>query len=691
MIVPSVTGAVRLGKIFDEISYVEEVELTRSMLGKPTLKVLSGSILYFYGLDREPRQIAHLDVTTPTLRLNDVTLKSENSELSLSAGGRTFRGGGFVKIVGTQIYFAICRKSKCLAGIFDAVDGVAKLYEVGPVGRIPDDLRRPDVSTGLSGFSIYNGSSTLAISVNGIELIPGLFRFIASCPTGDYLADKEGFLVRVRRGILDVVGRMDDIVSAACLSDGIIVADREGLKTVRYGAYTTVFRESAKEISSFRDVVSIVNRSGLVRILCDKNSFTLDSPLLKSCVSTAVGVACLSDDSVTFLDPMTPVEVEVRVGDRCVTQEPVGLIVRPWFEGCRLSIAPRFIALWDQSVDGETFRAKMYPKILGWEGNVKAVVECPTYRKVAEEYVRFGKLELERVVEKSVVIARSGRLLDSPDHNCAGKTSLRLFSQFPLSVPIEARVVGVSKARTVLSSDTVAPGLNEISVRFTGICSEEREVLVKLVTTTESFEPEEVATVYIDPREFRAIEWSHHGDIEIFETKFKSVIKAPGSSLKLYCLNGNVFEGQEFLVVENCEEPALLDLTKIVNTEGYSFELKSSKVLRETVQMCHNDVYGDRVTSGGFYSECGKHGIYLDEGFSAKIEHENGYRLAVYLGGSKVFEQRFEPIYLVTGLSIKLGASRVGMSWREVARLALETAVVVGHHMEGVARGPLSL
>lgn len=691
MMVPSVTGVVRLDRVLDGLGRVDEVELARSMLGKPALRVLSGGILYFYALDGEPRLIAHLDAANPVLRLNDFTVRSENSELSLSTGGRTFRGDGLIRMVGTHTYITVCRRNRCLAGIFDIVDGVAKLYEVRLPGPISGELRRLDVSTGLSGFSIHDRSSTLAVSVNGVELIPGFFRFIASCPAGDYLVDREGFLVRVRNGILDVVGRMGEIFSAACLSDGIVVADTGGLKTVRYGAYTTVSREAAKEISSFRDVISVVSRTGVVRILCDKNSYTLDSPLLKSCVTTAAGVACLTDDSVIFLDPATPVEVELGVKDGSTTREPVELMVRPWFDGCRLSIAPKFIAVWDQGVDGGTLRAKIYPRILGWEGRVRVVVECPTYRRVAEEYVRFGKLELERVVEKSVVIAKSGRLLDSADHNCVGKTSLRLLSGFPLPIPVGARVVGVDEARVTLDSRAVAPGSNEISVEFTGICSEERGITVKLETASEFLEPEEVATVYIDPREFRAIGWGHHDKVEILEAGLRSVIKAPGSSLRLYCLNGSVLEGRDFLTVENCEEPALLELAKIVDVGGRLYELRSSRVLRESVRMCHSGACGDVAASGGFYSECGKFEVRLDERLSARIEHEDGYRLSVYLGGAKAFERKFEPIYLVTGLSVRLGASRVWIGWRDVVRLALWTAVMVGRHMGDATLGTRGL
>lgn len=690
MIVPSVVNAIRLNKVFDELGYIDSVELSRSTLGKPILKVLSGSNLYFYVLDKEPLRVMSLDASTSTLRLNDVIVKRENSELILSAGGRVFRGKGFIKVSGTQVYFTIYRKTKCLAGLFDIVDGMIRLYEADSVRLDPADSRSLSVSPGFGGFSVSNKSLTLLVSVKGVEIVPGFFKFIASCPTGDYIVDREGFLVRVRKGVLDVLGRVSEVASAACLSDGVAIADKDGLKIVRYGAYTTVLKEAVREMTSFGDVISLINRNGLIKILNNKNSFTLDSPLLKSCVSAASGVVCLTEDLAIFLDPAVPIEVEVKIRGENSGRGPVELVVKPWFEGCRFSITPKFIALWEQKIDSSTLYAKMYSKIIGWEGYVRIAVECPTYCRSIEEYVKFSKLELEEIVEKSLTIAKSGRLLGSADHNCVGRITLRVTNYLPLPVPIEVRVPGVSGANVALSNNTINPGFNEISARFSGRCSEKEGVLFELTINPEFFEPREITTIYIDPREYRDIEWNR-GGVEVFEAESKSVIKAPGCFLRLYCSNGSIFEGRDHLLIENCEEPAILDLTKVVDTGDGLFELKSSRLFRDSIRKCLSGVCRGKAVSGGFYAECEKYEASLDEKLYAKIEYEDGYKLAVYLGSNKVFEQKLEPTYLLTGLSVGLGSSKIGIDWRDLVWLVLKTALSVSRHVEGVLHGSRNL
>jgi len=691
VIVPSVTGVIRLNKVFDELSDVNEVELTRSTLGKPVLKILSGNNYYLYVLSREPIRAASLDVSASELKLRDIVIKRENSELVLSAGGRVFRGSGFIRTLGTMIYLVACKRSKCLTGILDVVDGVTRIYGIDSVRLDPREIRSLGINAGFGGFSVSNKSLTLSVSINGIELIPGFFRFIVSCPTGDYLIDRDGFLVRVRNGVLDVLGKVSEVVSAACVSDGIVLADREGLKVVKYGAYTTVLKEAVKEVSSFKDVVSIVNRAGLVKILNDRVSFALDSPLLRSCVSTTSGVACLTEDLVTFLDPLAPAEVEVKVRNEGSGEGLAELVVKPWFDGCRFSVSPRFTAVWEQSVVAGVLRALIYPKTLGWEGYLKVTVECPTYYRAVEEYVKFGKLELDNVVSKSLAIAKSGKLLSNVNHNCLGRINLKITSRVPIPVPIKAEVSGVSESSVVLSSNTIKPGLNDVSIKFSGKCSEKNEVLVKLVVNSELFDPEEIATVYLDPREFKDVERDYSERIEVFETKSKSVIKAPGHSLKLLCLNRNVFEGYDYLLVENCEEPALLELTKVIRVDDESFELNSSKVFRDSIRKCFYGAYSDRAASGGFYADCIKYEVATSKRLYVKIEHEGDYVLAIYLDGRKVFEQKLEPIYLVTGFSVSLGTSRVALDWRDVVWLALKAALSVGYHVGETAYGARDL
>ncbi|MEM1681254.1 MAG: hypothetical protein QXM78_00420 [Sulfolobales archaeon] len=687
MMIPSVTSVIRLDKIFDELSSVNGVELTRSTLGKPVLKIQSGDNYYFYVLDREPHRVVSLGVSTSELKLRDIVVKSENSELVISAGGRVFRGSGFIRTLGTTVYLIACKRSKCLAGILDVVDGVTRLYEIDSVRLDLREIRNLGISTGFGGFSVGNKSLTLSVSVNGIELIPGFFKFVVSCPTGDYLVDRDGFLVRVRNGVLDVLGKVSNIVSAACVNDGIVLADLEGLKVVKYGAYTTVLKEAIKEVSSFSDVISVVNRAGLIKILNGRSSFVLDSPLLRSCVSTSIGVACLAEDLVAFLDPLVPTEVEVEVYDGGGREGLIELFVKPWLDGCRFSILPRIAALWEQKVVAGVLRALIYPRTLGWEGYVKVKVECPTYYRVVEEYVKFGKLELTDVVSKSLAIAKSGKLLSNVNHNCLGQVTLRIASRVPIPVPIKVEVVGVGDSNVILNNNTINPGLNEVSIKFSGKCLEKNEVLVKLIADSEFFDPEEIATIYLDPREFKHVEKDYEEKIEVFETRSKSVIKAPSHYLKLFCMNGNTFEGYDYLLVENCEEPALLELTRVMKVDDESFELSSSKVFRDSIRKCLHEAYLNRAVSGGFYADCIKYDVAMSEKLHVKIEHEGDYLLVIYLEGKKIFEQKLEPIYLVTGFSVSIGASKVGLDWRDVVWLTLKAGLSVGCHMREVVYG----
>ncbi|MEM4866221.1 MAG: hypothetical protein QXZ60_00930 [Sulfolobales archaeon] len=687
MIVPSVISVIRLDKIFDELGGVDGVELTRSILGKPVIKILSGNNSYFYVLDREPLRVASLDVSTSELKLRGIVIKSENSELVIGAGGKAFRGSGFIRTLGTIVDLIVCKRSKCLVGILDVVDGITKLYEIDSVRLDPREIRSLCVSTGFGGFSVSNKSLTLSVSINGIELIPGFFKFVVSCPTGDYLVDRDGFLVRVRNGILDVIGKVSDTVSAACVSDGIVLADREGLKVVKYGAYTTVLKESVKEVSSFGDIISVVNRAGLIKILSSRSSFTLDSPLLRSCVSTSAGIACLTEDLIVFLDPFVPVDVDVKVYERSDGEGPIELVVKPWFDGCRFSISPRFVAILGQKVVAGVLRALICPRTLGWEGYIRVRVECPTYYRVVEEYIRFGKPELTDVVSKSLTIAKSGKLLSNVNHNCLGRVTLRVSSRVPVPIPIKVEVAGVGESNVVLSSSTINPGLNEISIKFTGKCLEKNEVLVKLIAGSEFFDPEEIAAIYLDPREFKHVEKDYKEKIEVLEAMSKSVIKAPSHFLRLYCMNGNTFEGNDYILVENCEEPALLELVKIVKVDDESFELNSSKVFRDAIQKCLREVYLDRAVSGGFYADCTKYDVAISEKLHVKIEHEGDYLFAIYIKGKKILERKLEPVHLVTGFSVSFGASRVGLNWRDLVLLALKTGLTVGYRVKEVVYG----
>ena len=683
MIVPLVTRVVELGGVLGGLGSVDSVELVRSARGRPALKVSRGGSTHLYSLEGEPALIASASSPPSTLRVGGVRIEVAGSEVVVATGGREFRGSGVLREDGTLVYFIACRRSRCRAGVLDLVDGLARLYDVDADGLRPAELRGSSVSLGAEGFSVASRSLTVSVSLNGVELLPGFFRFAASCPSGDYLVDREGLLVRVRRGLIDVLGRVYEPASAACLSDGVVVADREGLKVVRYGAYTTVIREAVRELSSFRDVVSVVSRAGLVRILSSRDFYTLDSPSLKSCKSTERGVACLTESAVVFLDPGA--RAEVAVGVASGGEEGVAEVsVRPWFEGCRLSVAPRLVGLLEQVVEGGALRARLYPRILGWEGYVRVTVECPTYHRSVEEYVRFGGLELRGVAERHFTVVESGRVWGSGDSNCAGRATLAILSRFPVPIPLEARAVGLEGASVELSKDAVTPGLNEVSVRLIGKCSGDGGILISLRTGPGLLEPNDIATVYFDPAEFEVVRWDPREEVEISEAEQGSVVRAPGSHLRLYCSNGRVFEGRDGISVEGCEEPALLEVTRVVEESGEVFELSSSRVLRDAVRKCLSGTGSGRAFTGGFYADCGKYEAALGEAPRLKVEHGDGYGISVYLGGAKVLEQRLDPVYLLTGLSVALGPGRVEVDWRKVLELALRTALSVGRYVEGL-------
>ncbi len=684
MMVPLVTRIVKLDEVLGKLGPVDGVELLRSAQGRPALRVVSDGSARFYSLDEEPLLVATIGSPPSVLSVGGVRVEGSGHEVSLTAGGRVFRGSGLVGESGTLAYFIVCRRSRCRAGVVDLVDGLVRLYDVD--GLRPADLRGFAVSAGAEGFSVANRSLTISVSTSGVELLPGFFRFIASCPTGDYLVDREGFLVRVRRGIIDVLGRVVEPVSAACLSDGVVVADREGLKVVRYGAYTTVLKEAVRELSSFRDVVSAVSRAGVVRILSGKDSYVLDSPLLRSCKSTRRGVACLTEDSIVFLDPEVRIEVEVDVAGGN-EGEPVELRVKPWFESCRLSIAPKLIGILDRVVDDGALRARIYPRILGWEGYVRVTVECPTYCRSVDEYVKFGSLELGEVLEKYVAVVKSGRILGSVDHNCLGRTTFRVLSGFPLPVPLRVTATGLEGASVTLSRDVVVPGLNEVSVRLTGKCSGDGGVFVKLTSGPGVVEPEEIATIYIDPGEFRVIEWRPDEEVSISSEGPGSVVRAPDSYLRLYCSNGRTFEGRDSIAVEDCEEPALLDVAKVLSEGGEAFELRAGRVLRDAVRRCLSGSGSARVVAGGFYADCGKYEVTAGEDLRLRMEYESGYRVSVYLGNARARELRLNPLYLLTGFSVGLGPGRVEVDWRSVFRLALWTALSIGRYVEELVHG----
>ncbi|MCX8184595.1 MAG: hypothetical protein RMI56_06970 [Sulfolobales archaeon] len=683
MKVPLVTRVVRLSEVLRELGAVEKVELAGSTSGKPVLKISSGNSIYIYTLTEEPRRVVSFSTSSKALKIGDISIERENREVMLSFGGRVFRGIGFIDIYGTSIYVAACSRSKCVTGVLDLVDGLTKLYSLDMPELRLLDLRSTSISIGYGGFSISSKSVTISASVSSVEVLPGFFRYIASCASGDYLIDRDSFLVRVRKNSLDILGRVNEVISAACVSDGIAIADREGLKIVRYGAYTNVMREAIREVSSHRDIISIVSKSGLVKVLSRKNAYTLDSPALKSCKLTTEGLACLTEDSVIFLDPETLIDVvaEVHIDSESGLVE---LVAQPWFEQCHYLITPKIVAVLREEVVSGVLHAKLYPKVLGWEGYVRAIVECPTYSRSIEEFAKFGRIELDELTEKLVTIARFGRVFGSKNSNCVGRLKLRLRSRFPVQIPFEVRFEGVEDIDVKISSTFVDPGLSDFTIRFTGRCSENRGVYTKLVAASGLVEPEEIASVYIDPREFRVIDRSYHNDVEIVDSEYSTTIKALGGNLKLYCLNGERFEGGDSLLVKNCEEPALLEVVKTDAVDSELFEFSLSRILRGTVQKCFSEAVNERAVSGGFYADCSRYETTSNKDLDMKIEYSNNYKVATYLGGSKLSEAELDPVYMLTGISVDLGVGRVRLHWRELVELSTKTALAIGKYLRGV-------
>ncbi|MCS7098903.1 MAG: hypothetical protein RMH84_03805 [Sulfolobales archaeon] len=679
---PVAVKVIKLSSLLKDIGDVEKVELARSTSGKPALKVSASGYTYIYSLvDGTSRRIS-LGTADRPLELGDVAIRRGDGDVVLTVRGKVFRGWGFVDAYETSTYVAVCRRSRCVTGIIDLVDGETKLYSLD-VPELRTLSKESVVSVGYGGFSMSGRSVTVSTSVNGVEVLPGFFKYVASCSSGDYLVDREGFLVRVRKSSLGVVGKVGDVVSAACVGDGVAVASGEGLKIVRYGAYTTILGEVVREVSSHKDVVSIVNRSGLVRVLSRKNSYTLDSPALKTCKLTTAGLACLTEDSVIFLEPevLADVVVEIRLDSESGLAE---LIAKPWFESCRYLVHPRSVAVLKEEVGSGVLRAKLYSKVLGWEGYVRAVVECPTYSKSTEEHVRFGSVEVEELTEKFVAVARYGRLLESRDSNCVGRFTLRLRNPLPVQIPIEVRFDGVENVSSSLSSATVDPGYSSVSARFAGKCLEGKGLLVKLIAKPGFVESDELASVYIDSREFKLVDRNCCEDVEVANDGSRTVIRAVGRYLKLHCLDGKILEGKNVLLVENCEEPALLEVAEVVDVNGELFEFSTSRVLREATRKCLSGASTSRVHDGGFYSDCSKYEVPLGGGLYAKIEYSGSYKIATYVGGSKLSEVELSSAHLLAGISLSLGTGRVGLWWRDLVEIALRSALAVGSYMREV-------
>jgi len=690
VIVPRVRKVLKSESIIGEPKPSSELRLIKSLRGVPVLKLEDRDSIRLYAFN-ENGILDVKTVNTPMkeLSLGDISIEARNREVVIRSGKGEFRGVGFLKLFGTSAYYLTCRQNNCLAGISDLIDGVVRLYQLRVDGLRPSDMEAVDVSICHGCFSVGGKLFTLYVSAHTAEVLPGLFKLVASCPGGDYLVDKDGFLVRVRKGLLDVLGRFNDVVAATCLSYGLAVADREGLKIVEYGAYTTVFRDSICDLSSHQDVVVATNRSGLVKIMAGENFYALDSPLLNTCEATSEGTVCLAGSYIIFLDPHSPRKVEVVLHEVGSGRKGIfELVATPWYESCHYSISPKIVEVLESTYRDDTLHLTLYPRALGWEGRVKLLVECPTHCSSVEEYVRSGSVTLEEALERQVVVVESGKLVNSEDHNCAGKVSLRITSLYPLPLKLEAKIHGLEHPEITLSQDRILPGHNEISITFSGRYRGREKVAVELFSGLDPAELEQVATVYIEPEHVIEVKPKLNEEMRIMSSEASTTIVLPESYLKLYCSNGTVLEGLGSIHVENCEEPALLQAKKNIDVSGFIFDVNTLKIFRGVTEECVRSPASEKIAKGGFYVNCGKLRALASYLISSKIEYDDSYKLSIYVNSSKILEKKLESWHLIAGLiSDVAGTSNVLVSWRNVIEQSIRFASVVGGLLGEVVYG----
>ncbi len=690
MIVPRVQKVLKVESIVGELKPGSEVHLTKSLRGVPVLRLEDRGLKHLYAFSGDGvLTVKPVSTAMKELNLGDIGVEVRDKNVVIRSGKVEFQGIGFLKLFETSAYYLSCRQNTCLAGISDLVDGVVKLYQLKVDGLRPSDIETADVSLCRGCFSVGSKLFTLYVSTYTAEVLPGSFKLLASCPSGDYLIDRDGFLVRVRKGLLDILGKFNDVVAATCLSYGLVVADREGIKIVRYGAYTTISRDSIYDLSSHHDVITAVSKSGLVKIVADGNFYTLDSPLLKTCKATSEGVACLAENYVILLDPHSPRRVETKL--REISSKEIGLFeftATPWYESCRYSITPRIIEVLERNYKDDALYLTLYPRILRWEGRIKLHIECPTHHSLVEEYVRSGGVTLEEVVGKQVVVVESGKLVNSGNHDCAGNIILSVSSLYPLPLQLEAKVYGLESPAITVSQGRILPGHNKVSIRFSGKYIDGEKLVIELHAGLDPEELEQVGTVYIEPEHILRIKPRLNDDLRVTSSDTSSTIALPGSHLKLYCSNGAVIEGFSSIHVENCEEPALLQAVKNIEINGFVFETTMLKIFRDTAEECVNSLASEKIVNGGFYANCGSLKASANCSIFAKVEYNDSYRLSLYVCSSKILEKELEDRHIITGLITDVaGIGSLLVSWRNLIEMLTRLALIVGGVLGEVVYG----
>lgn len=681
MIVPRIKKVLKVESIVDKFKPDNEIHLIKSLRGVPVLKLEDSGSTYLYVFSGGGVLTAKaVSTTMKELSLGDIAIKVKGKEVIIRSGKGEFHGVGFLKLFETSVYYLSCRQNTCLAGISDLVDDIVKLYQLKIDGLRPSDIEAANVSSCHGCFSVGNKLFTLYVSTYTAGVMPGSFKLLASCSDGDYLIDKDGFLVRVRKGLFDVLGKFNDAVAAACLSYGLVVADGEGLKIVKYGAYTTISRDTIYDLSSHQDVITAVSRSGLVKILTNENFYTLDSPLLKTCKATSEGVVCLAENYVILLDPYSPKRVETELREISSNKE-IGLfelIVTPWYESCRYSIMPRIIEILGRDYKDDVLYLTLYPRVPRWEGRIKLQVECPTHHSLVEEYIRSGGVTLEEILEKQVVIVEPGKLVGSENHNCAGNVLLGINSLYPLPLHLEVKIYGLENPVVTLSQDRILPGRSKVSIRFSGKYVDREKLIIELYAGLDPAELEQIATIYIEPEYVFRIKPCLNDDLRVTSSDTSTTIVLPESYLKLYCSNGAVIEGFSSIRVENCEEPALLQAVKNIEINGFVFESTMFKIFRDATEECIRSPVSEKIVKGGFYVNCGSLKTSANCPILAKVEYSNSYRLSLYVGSSKILEKELEDRHLITGLIADVSRASVLVSWRNIIELSTRLALIVG-------------
>ncbi len=661
--VVELTGVARGGR---------RVQLTGSSRGKPAAVVLSGDLLEFFELDfRSGKLVSKATASFKGLSLGGVRIERKGDELAVSVGGRELRGEGFLESLETETYFTVCSKSTCLAGVGDLVDGVLKVYEI-PRKKLGVKEGAPKVHIGRGLLTVIGRETTVAVSYHGVEVVPGYFKAVASCSSGIYLLDREGFLVRLYGGILNVVGKVHPELQASCIDGGVVVADAAGVRLAVGGAFTLATRERARRISSRGDTVVVEHPEGLVRILKGGATYILASPTLRSCVAVEGGAVCATDEVALLLDPGTAQEVYANfLSTETSSSRYVELRLRPWYPGCRYVVTPRLVEVIHEVVDGGSLKLLMCPRIPGWEGFVKVDVICPTHTHSVRELVRSGKVEVREIRYKALYRAEVGRLVGTESSNCYGVLVLELESKHPIPIPLKVLVQGVEEPRIELSSVELEPGSNTVLVKFLGSCSGGSSAHVTLLGSRGE-ELWEILTVGYSPPEHVVVDSEVAMEPVIVENGSKSLLRAPGSYIEVVCFDGKRFGGYDDVVASDCREPAVVKVRREVRAFDRVFEVERAKVFSPSREKCFQS--SGRVSAGGFYTDCSTFVVGVDPKALAKVEYSGRYVVALYLSGARVAEIPLDIPQLVAGLAISYGGVLLKLNEENLLPSALRVA-----------------